>query len=81
MAVLCAVNENTDIGNIVKDSYFGLSGLYGDDEVFQNNVKLLCENPKMRQSFGENGWKLLLKEFNVEYAYNKIMFHFLNISP
>lgn len=76
MAVLCAVNDATDIGEIVVANNCGLSGKHGDNDTFQNNVRYLSEHPQILNEMSENSWRLLQKEYDVAVAYNKIIRHF-----
>jgi len=78
MAVLCAVNDNTDIGRIVVENDCGLSVNHGDDIEFQKTIKYLSENPEKVHSMGESGWELLKKQYDVRDAYTTIMAHFVN---
>lgn len=76
MAVLCAVNEQTDIGKIVEDNSCGFSVLHGDDEGFQKYVKQMSEASHLVQSMGEKGWELLKEQYDVRDAYSTIMDHY-----
>ncbi|MBN1185291.1 MAG: glycosyltransferase family 4 protein [Bacteroidales bacterium] len=76
MAVLCAVNDNTDIGKIVVEHDCGLLVNHGDDIEFQNCVKNLAEDPDKVRSMGEKGWELLNSMYDVKEAYKIIMSHY-----
>lgn len=74
--VLCAVNDNTDIGKIVEDSGCGRSVTHGDQNGFIDAVKFFSENKKKRVEMGENGRKLLIENYTVSRGYEIIMNHF-----
>lgn len=76
MAVLSAVNTETDIGSIVDGEGCGLSVSHGDLESFTDAVKSLSEKRDMRKSMGENGRKLLMDRYTVSHSYDIIMKHF-----
>lgn len=74
--VLCAINKNTDIGEVVEKNKVGISSIHGDIESFKDAVYKLSENKNIRKTMGENGFKLLQKEYTVITSYNIIMKHF-----
>lgn len=75
-AVLCAVNDSTDIGSIVEEEDCGRSVTHGDLEAFVNAVKRLSEQEDERKHMGENGRKLLMDRYTVSHSYRIIMNHF-----
>lgn len=68
MAILCSVNEATDIGIIVEKYGAGLNTLHGDSESFISAVKMLSENPEQTKEMGENAFQLLKNEYDVKKA-------------
>ncbi len=74
--VLCAVNNETDIGSIVIQEGCGLSVNHGDLEAFTDAVKSLSEQPDMRTKMGASGRKLLMDRYTVSHSYRIIMNHF-----
>src|SRR5699024_6325683 len=76
MAVLCAVNEETDIGNIVENADAGLQTIHGNIGSFLDDVKLLSEDKKGTKVMGENAFELLNNQYTVEASYDIIMNHF-----
>jgi len=76
MAVLCAVNDETDIGDIVQKSGAGISVLHGDMAAFTRSVKFLSENKNKVSKMGENAFNLLEEEYSSEKSYEIIMSHF-----
>ena len=76
MAVLCAVNRETDIGDIVEQNGAGLSTIHGDMNEFTNAVYTLCEDNDTVRDMGRNGFKLLQKKYSVERSFETIMSHY-----
>lgn len=76
MAVLCAVNSETDIGEIVEAADAGISTLHGNSDEFIKAVKQLSKDKKKIKAMGENGYQLLKNRFSVEQAYRTIINHF-----
>lgn len=77
MAVLCAVNRETDIGEIVARNRAGMNILHGDVEGFMESIRELSENSKQVKKMGENGYNLLKKEYDIAKSYEIIMSHFV----
>ncbi len=75
-AVLCAVNTDTDIGEIVEQNFCGLTVNHGDLNEFIKAVKYLSENAIRRKEMGENGRRYLLSNYTVAHSYEIIMSHF-----
>jgi len=73
--VLCAVNEETDIGTIVESAGCGISVLHGDKEAFIGEVKRLSENQSLRKKLAINSRKLLESRYTCKDSYSKIMSH------
>lgn len=77
MAVLCSVNEETDIGEIVEESGAGLNTLHGDLKEFTRCVRSLSENSETVISMGNKGYGLLREKYDVQFSYQKILSHFV----
>ena len=75
-ATLCAVNNSTDIGDIVERTGSGIAVEHGDLEEFIKSIKYLSEHPAERKTMGEKGRKLLMDQFSVDRGYEIIMNHF-----
>lgn len=75
-AVLCAVNDETDIGSIVEKEGCGISVTHGDLQAFVDAVKTLSEQPEYRTKMGEQGRRLLMDRYTVRHSYNIIMNHY-----
>ena len=76
MAVLCAVTDETDIGNVVKENEVGLSTTHGDVDAFKAAVRAMCENKTRTKHMGMNGFELLKQQYDVSNSYQIIMNHF-----
>jgi len=74
--VLCAVNQETDIGSIVEEEACGLSVDHGNLDAFVKAVKYLSEHGEERESWGRNGRELLMERYTVSQSYEIIMNHF-----
>ncbi|HYW33940.1 MAG TPA: glycosyltransferase family 4 protein [Balneolaceae bacterium] len=77
MAVLCTVNEETDIGEIVEDNEAGLNTIHGDMNAFVEAVKEMSENKKHTTEMGIRGFNLLKNQYDVTKSYEVIMKHFV----
>ncbi len=75
-AVLCAVNQYTDIGDIIDQNGCGKTVVHGDIEDFIDKIKYLSENVYLRKEMGKLGRDYLLKNYTVEHSYQIIMNHF-----
>lgn len=75
-AVLCAVNEYTDIGEIVESSGCGISVPHGDSERFVNAIRYLSQNGTIRSEMGRKGHQLLLDRYTVSRSYDIIRRHY-----
>ena len=72
LPVICATDSVTDIGKIAVENNFGYNCLTSDCKAFSNHViKLL--NQEVRTQMGNNSFKFLIKEYNTEITYNKIV--------
>lgn len=77
MAVLCAVNKETDIGVIVEENGAGINTLHGDMTEFIDAVKILSEDTSSTKQMGENGYMLLKDKYTVQKSYSAIIKHFV----
>ncbi len=75
-AVLCAVNQETDIGTIVEQEGCGRTVLHGDLNGFLREIKFLCEHPEERKAMGRKARELILDRYTVTHGYQIIMKHF-----
>lgn len=75
-AVLCAVNEATDIGSIVEEEGCGLSVKHGELDSFLEAVQSLSEHGEERKLMGEKGRNLLMDRYTVSHSYDIIMNHY-----
>jgi glycosyltransferase involved in cell wall biosynthesis len=77
LAILCSVNYETDIGDIVEKYGAGISTIHGDVNGFKSAVYRLCENVDETKKMGNNGFKLLKNRYSVDISYNVIMNHYI----
>jgi glycosyltransferase involved in cell wall biosynthesis len=75
-AVLCAVNNATDIGSTIELEGCGREVVHGDLDSFVDAVKSMSEQVDERRRMGENGRKLLMDRYTVSHSYEIIMNHF-----
>lgn len=73
LAVLCAVNAQTDIGEIVETAKCGLSSIHGDTNQFKENIKYLSDNKDELKEMKENSNKLLLDKYDVKFLVDKVL--------
>ncbi len=72
LPIICATDSTTDIGTIASNNDFGFSCLTSDYDSFFNFAVKLLDN-KLREKMGDNSYKYLIKEYNVEISYKKII--------
>lgn len=72
LPVICATDLITDIGEIAVQNNFGYKCLTTDLEAFFDFVKKLL-NKDLRERMGNNSYKYLIKEYNTDISYNKII--------
>ena len=72
LPVICATDSVSDIGKIAFENNFGFNCLTSDFDAFFNYiVKLL--NKEIRTQMGKNSYNFLIKEYNTDITYNKIV--------
>jgi len=71
--VLCAVNKETDIGEIVEHFGCGISTIHGDKKNLISAIKMFAEDKNFRKKCGVNAYKLLEEKYTTMIAYNIIM--------
>ncbi|ONN43586.1 glycosyltransferase family 4 protein [Enterococcus mundtii] len=72
--IVAAIDENTDLNEIIKKGKFGYSSLHGDLESFIKNILLLKDNSK-RIELGKNAYNYLKDNYDVNNSYSIIMKH------
>lgn len=74
MPVLCATDENTDIGKIAEENGYG----YWCESVKPEDFTALVDKmlTSDRKAMGEKGYEFLKNNYLVEHTYNAIMAHF-----
>ncbi|MCK4990043.1 MAG: glycosyltransferase family 4 protein [Bacteroidales bacterium] len=80
-AVLCAVNEDTDIGSIVEQEGCGLSVKHGDLDAFVDAVKILSEQVSERKLMGARARSLIMDRYTATHSYEIIISHFNADTP
>lgn len=73
---LCAINPETDMGEIVEAAKCGKYVSHGDKEAFIDAVKYFSEHPEDRIKMGKNGRNLLLNNYTSNHSYQIIAEHF-----
>lgn len=69
--VIAATDPNTDIGDIIKDANCGYKVISGDQIEMQLKLKHLIHDDL--KTLGNNGYRLLQKEYLVDRSYNLIL--------
>lgn len=72
MPVICATDLVTDIGEIAVENKFGYSCFTSDLESFYKYVVML-KDKELRFQMGENAFKYLIDNYDIEVSYNKII--------
>jgi glycosyltransferase involved in cell wall biosynthesis len=65
-----------DVGGnsgVVKEGYNGFLEPFGDIDSFKLDILKILNNDKLRKELGENGFKLLKKEFNIKVNTQKLI--------
>ncbi|MGV8134608.1 MAG: glycosyltransferase family 4 protein [Mangrovibacterium sp.] len=76
--ILCSVNHETDIGEIVVNSGCGISTLNGDIGAFKQAIEYFCDdrNGDMIRKMGSNSLALLNHDYTSSCGYEIIMNHY-----
>lgn len=72
MPVIAATDPNTDIGKVIEKEKCGYWILSGDNDGMQNIFEKICSDELNYFELKENAWKLLQKEYHVDYSYKLI---------
>jgi glycosyltransferase involved in cell wall biosynthesis len=72
LPVICATDPFSDIGKIAFENNFGYYCLTSDCDAFFNYVVKLL-NKEIRTQMGNNSYTFLIKEYNIDITYNKIV--------
>lgn len=75
MPVIAFTDENTDVGDIISKNGFGISGLHGHLEDFNNAVDEMIGPSHNLVAMGEKGYQFFLKNYTVDVSYKRIMSH------
>jgi glycosyltransferase involved in cell wall biosynthesis len=72
LPVICATDNQTDIGEIATKNNFGFNCLTSDYHVFFEHVSKLL-NANIRDNMGINGYRFLKKEYSVDKSFELII--------
>ena len=75
MPVIAFTDANTDVGDIISRNGFGIGGLHGRLEDFNNAVDEMISSCQNLEAMGEKGYQFYLKNYTVDTSYAKIMSH------
>ena len=75
LPILFGIDKNTDVGTEAEEGCYGLSCENGDLSTFMKYVDRLLNDEALRKTMGNNGYKRLRQDFNVDYSYELIMEH------
>ena len=73
MSVLAITDNVSDIGKIAEENNFGRWCQFGDLEAVKQKISLLSKDKNLRLELGNNGFEFMLKEYDVETSYNKVV--------
>ncbi|WP_404408603.1 glycosyltransferase family 4 protein [Pseudidiomarina marina] len=73
LPILGSVNKGNDLISVVDANKAGYISINGNDEILYSNAITLLSSLDERTKLGENGYKLLTKEFSVEAAAQQIL--------
>ena len=68
-------SKSTDVGKEAEAGNYGLSCENGDLSAFIKYIDILSNDEGLRKKMGNNGYKKLKQDFNVDYSYELIMSH------
>jgi hypothetical protein len=72
LPVICATDNQTDIGEIATKNNFGFSCLTSDNYMFFEHVTKLL-NKNIRENMGINGYRFLKNEYSVDKSFELII--------
>jgi glycosyltransferase involved in cell wall biosynthesis len=73
LPIFSATDSNTDIFLVIEDNKFGFGVISGDLKSAMDKIEELTQNSSLRKEMGENGSSFLVKNYNVDISYNKII--------
>lgn len=74
--VICATDLNTDIGSIAVSNNYGFSLESKDAKTWLEYVKILKDDESLRLKMGENAYRYIIENYNVESICDIILAHF-----
>jgi glycosyltransferase involved in cell wall biosynthesis len=75
LPILFGIDKSTDVGKEAEAGNYGLSCENGDLSAFIKYIDILSNDEGLRKKMGNNGYKKLKQDFNVDYSYELIMSH------
>lgn len=73
MPVLAITDSVSDVGKIAEENNFGSWCHFGDLEAVKQKISLLSKDKNLRLELGNNGFDYMIKNYNVETSYNRIV--------
>jgi O26-antigen biosynthesis N-acetyl-L-fucosamine transferase len=73
MPVLASLNPDNDLRQLLESAGAGLCSVNGEDELLEQNALRLLEDSALRTQMGANGRRLLVEEFSVEQAADRVL--------
>ena len=74
--VICATDLNTDFGSIAVSNNYGFSLESKDAKTWLEYVKILKDDESLRLKMGENAYRYIIENYNVESICDIILAHF-----
>lgn len=74
--ILASIDPNTDYGEFLDKTESGLWSITGDIDAYIKNLNILVDDKNLRTKMGENGYKFLIENLDVEKSYAAIINHF-----
>ena len=72
LPVFAITDTVSDIGKIAENNSFGKWVHYGDLSGIMNGIDFFIKNPRLRATFGINGFEYLKKNYNTEISFEMI---------
>lgn len=74
--ILASIDSITDYGEFLDKTESGLWSITGDIDAYIKNLNILVDDKNLRIKMGENGYKFLIENLDVEKSYAAIINHF-----
>jgi len=73
MPVIAATDPNTDMGSIMEEHGFGLWSESGDLDAINRQIVKLAEDPMLRRTMGDKGYRYLTDNYTVDVSCDAVM--------